>query len=526
MLKLRDKFILNYIIIGFTIVVISGMSYLVSMSKVRDITLKNYDTDYTSLLNIQKLNSYFDDKIKIYRHISENSDYYLLYLYFKIDTVFKENLDVLIKEKTNLFKDQFDLIKEKNENLNSLILQLQKRFHLIRYNSYTLKTRYFVPINDTIKNIQTILKDLGNQNQNLIKNNKLKIDATYGKTKIIIVLILFFIIFLSIFAGLFYSQKMIQSLSMSINVIQKVAQKDLTAQIDLTNVPDDEVGLLVNSINQLVVNLKNITNILSDVIYTLNSNIIRISNSAETISDGARNQKSTLIDTSTAMNELSSSISQVSTNASAVRNITELTNKEAIESGDSVKKLVAGMSAISERTEKIVEIIDVIDDIAEQTNLLALNAAIEAARAGVHGRGFAVVAQEIRKLAEKSAQSTKNIARLIKDSVEVITEGDELSQKAGTAIENILSKIQNINLLIHNISNATSDQVNQSKNIVNSIQYLNQITQRNSSAADDLLESINQLKRQADNLHSTINEFQLTKTEELPVLEIKELPGA
>ncbi|MBU1076803.1 MAG: hypothetical protein KKH98_05880 [Spirochaetes bacterium] len=523
MLKLRTKFILNYIYIGLTIVFISGFTSLVGIQRVRKIAVENYDKNYSTLLKVQKIINTYENRSQTIKEIQKSYTGALLASYNKNDKEFKAQLALLKDEE--LFSEQVQSILKLDQKFNNDFDNLK---NILRRRG-TSRTPSFIRVIKIIeqneKDIQKLLTNMENQNKEMFSQNRNKIDMTYNNVKIINALILFFLIFLSIFAGLLYSQRMINSLSMSINVVQKVAQKDLTAQIDLSNVPDDEVGLLVNSINQLVINLKNITNILSEVIFTLNSSIVSISSSAETISEGASKQANTIIGTSSAMDNLSSSITQVSNSAREVRKLTELTTQEAVGSGESVKKMVQGMNAISDRAEKIVEIIDVIDDIAEQTNLLALNAAIEAARAGEHGRGFAVVAQEIRKLAEKSAQSTKDIALLIKDSVEVIQEGDDLSQQAGTAIENILTRIRSINVFIHKISIATSDQVLQSKNIVASIQNVDQVTQWNSNAADDLLSAINQLKKQADDLGILINEFKVKKSEPLPITEIRELPG-
>ena len=150
----------------------------------------------------------------------------------------------------------------------------------------------------------------------------------------------------------------------------------------------------------------------------------------------------------------------------------EITARVAREGSAAVEKVVASIQSIAESSEHIYEIIDVISDIAEQTNLLALNAAIEAARAGEHGKGFAVVADEVRKLAERSAESTKEIAGLIKNSTKKVEEGKQLSDGSRGALEQILTAVGKTRDIINNISVTMSEQAKSTQEVSSSMKEL------------------------------------------------------
>ena len=198
---------------------------------------------------------------------------------------------------------------------------------------------------------------------------------------------------------------------------------------------------------------------------------------AQQVAGRATKQNEAAEETAKAAAQMATSIHNVAERATQAGRQSEASYQAAADGRKAVEQVALGMQTIAESSEQITDIIEVISDIADQTNLLALNAAIEAARAGEHGRGFAVVAEEVRKLAERTAESTKEISVLIKNSGERVKEGTELAASSKKALDNIYGAVEMTNSLIREIDSATKEQTKGIQQVSSAMDQLRSLSQ-------------------------------------------------
>jgi methyl-accepting chemotaxis protein len=197
-------------------------------------------------------------------------------------------------------------------------------------------------------------------------------------------------------------------------------------------------------------------------------------------------------------------------NARQANRLAQGASEVAVRGGEVVTQVVSTMQGINDSSRRIADIIGVIDGIAFQTNILALNAAVEAARAGEQGRGFAVVAGEVRNLAQRSAAAAKEIKQLIDDSVQRVSEGSGLVNRAGQTMQEIVDSIAHVNHIVGQITSASEEQSAGVMQVGDSVGHMDQATQQNAALVEESAAVAEALRRQAADLLQAVSVFRLS----------------
>ncbi|TFH85372.1 methyl-accepting chemotaxis protein [Billgrantia azerbaijanica] len=272
----------------------------------------------------------------------------------------------------------------------------------------------------------------------------------------------------------------------------------------------DEVAQIAKAFNRFVSRIE-------DVMLTIRSTSESVKVAASEIAAGGQDLSRRTENAASSLQQSSASIEQISGTvehtAESSRQANELSQSAAAmatRSGEEVGRVVATMEEITSSSQQIAEIVKVMDGIAFQTNLLALNASVEAARAGEHGRGFAVVAGEVRQLATRSAEASRDIRGLIEASGGKVDAGTELVRQAGGTMDELVASVRRVAEVLGEISIAAGEQSDGIGQVNVAVSELDRMTQQNAALVEQSTRAAEQLEEQADRLAQAVGGFTLS----------------
>lgn len=290
-------------------------------------------------------------------------------------------------------------------------------------------------------------------------------------------------------------------------ILTALAEGDLTQRIE-TNY-QGRFGELKESANRTADQLSRIVAQIQESAGELTSAASEITSGTEDLSHRTEQAAANLEETAASTEEMSATVRQNAENAKNASELAGGADQRAKKGGEVVEQAVGAMSEIEQSAQKITDIISVIDEIAFQTNLLALNASVEAARAGEAGKGFAVVAQEVRQLAQRSAQAADDIKTLIQDSNGQVGDGVRLVNQAGEALTEIVGSIGKVAGIVQEIAGASQEQAAGVQEINNSVAAMDEMTQQNSALVEESSASSRVLGEQASKLSDLMTFFKI-----------------
>jgi methyl-accepting chemotaxis protein len=241
--------------------------------------------------------------------------------------------------------------------------------------------------------------------------------------------------------------------------------------------------------------------------HALTRSIGDIRSAADDLSNRNLRQAASLEETSAAMNQVTASVQETASGAAAVRATILRAQHEAGQGGEVVNRAIAAMAEIERSTQEISQIIGVIDGIAFQTNLLALNAGVEAARAGDSGRGFAVVANEVRALAQRSADAANHIKALISSSTSQVGSGVALVGETGAMLGAIAERVGEVTAMVNRIADSAQTQAVHLGQVNATVGEMDRVTQQNAAMVEQTTAAARSLSDEAEQLTALVSQF-------------------
>ncbi|WAJ27941.1 HAMP domain-containing methyl-accepting chemotaxis protein [Antarcticirhabdus aurantiaca] len=347
--------------------------------------------------------------------------------------------------------------------------------------------------------------------QSVAKSMREEMEANYASTRTMLVAVVLAALLAGTMAAAWISISLRRGLKLAMHHAEKIGRGDISERI--VHSYNDEIGDLLTTICQMRLKLNTIVSGVLGSATQMASNSRQSATTAEQLSSGSTEQAAASEETSAAVEEMTANVRQNADNATQAETTARTARDLAEDVAGATAKAVQAMGEVADKVRLVQEI-------ARQTDLLALNAAIEAARAGSHGKGFAVVASEVRKLAERAQAAATEIGELSTGTLDV-------ASGAGQKMTALLPAIQRTAELISEISAACREQSIGIEQINQSIVQLDQVTQANAGAANEMTATAEALSGEASSLNERAGFFKLDATANLgtPSSQATAAPG-
>jgi len=306
--------------------------------------------------------------------------------------------------------------------------------------------------------------------------------------------------------------------------LNRLAEGDLTYRVD-QHFPE-AYQRLQSDFNGAITQMEEAMRTIVHAASSIGAGSDEIASAADDLSRRSEQQAASLEETAAALDEITATVKRSSAGAVEASKVVGSTRADAERSSIVVRGAVDAMNQIEKSSQSISQIIGVIDEIAFQTNLLALNAGVEAARAGEAGRGFAVVAQEVRALAQRSADAAKEIKTLISTSSQQVGQGVAMVGQTGEALQAIVAKVSEIDALVSEIAAGGAEQATGLNEVNAAVNQMDQTVQQNAAMVEQSTAASHSLKGEAGNLMQMISRFRVNGSEAVASTRVNRRPAA
>ncbi|BCB61328.1 methyl-accepting chemotaxis protein I [Halomonas sp. A020] len=308
----------------------------------------------------------------------------------------------------------------------------------------------------------------------------------------------------------------VRPLQRAVELCEHIAKGDLTRHIE--SLGNNEIGRLYSAMHDMQSKLQSMVGTLTQSSSAVAASSRQIAGGSQDLASRTEQQAAALQQTAASMDEISSIVRQNADTAAQAERLTQDASKKAAHGKQESEQTSVLMRELEASSQKVNEIIQVIDSIAFQTNILALNASVEAARAGEHGRGFAVVASEVRSLATKTSNSSKEIRTMIEDIAGRIAQGADQALKNGESMDDINQAIIRVNDMMQELALAAKEQESGISQISTAIAEMDSATQENVSLVEETSTASASLQDEASRLAELVAAFRINASDRHPML--------